>query len=62
MVDCKGVQLNLNDMVVYVKGKNSLAELDTGLITKFYKNQYGEEECSVGRQAHLKSNRVMKLL
>ena len=48
MTDCKGKELNIGDEVVFIRGKNSFASLDTGNITKFYKNRYGEDECSVG--------------
>lgn len=61
MVDCKGKELHIGDEVVYIKGKNSLSELETGRITKFYKNRYGEDECSVGSQSHLLGFRVMRL-
>ena len=37
MVDCKGNELRIGDEVVFVKGKNSGASLDTGIVTKFYK-------------------------
>lgn len=61
MVDCKGKELQVGDEVVYIKGKNVLSKLETGRITKFYKNRYGEDECSVGSQSHLLSFRVMRL-
>lgn len=61
MIDCKGKELHIGDEVVYIKGKNSLSELETGKITKFYKNRHGEDECSVGSQSHLLSFRVMRL-
>ena len=60
MKDCKGVELYLGDKVVYIKGKNSGAELATGTITKFYIGRF-EEECSVGSQSHIISSRIMKL-
>ncbi len=56
MKDCKGVELQIGDKVVYIHGKNSIAELKTGTVTKFYGN-----ECSVGSAAHIKPFRVMKL-
>lgn len=61
MKDCKGVELNVGDNVVYVHGKNADAHLETGKVTKFYTDTYGEEECSVGSAAHIKSYRIMKL-
>lgn len=61
MKDCKGKELNIGDEVVFIHRKNSKAGLDTGKITKFYKNHYGEDECSVGRQSHILSFRIMKL-
>ena len=61
MKDCKGNELNIGDEVVYIRGKNSTASLETGKITKFYKSQFNEDECSVGRQSHILSHRVMKL-
>lgn len=60
MVDCKGIELSIGDKVVYIKGKNSGAELATGTITKFYTGRFGEE-CSVGSQTHIISSRIMKL-
>lgn len=66
MKDCKDNELKVGDNVVCIKGKNSLAELATGAVTKIYTNRYNEEECSVyipavGTQTHIMSNRVMKL-
>ena len=61
MVDCKGKELHIGDEVVYIKGKNSLSELEIGRITKFYKNNRNEDECSVGSQSHLLSFRVFKI-
>ena len=61
MRDCKGKELSVGDRVVFIRGKNSSASLDTGNITKFYKNCYGEDECSVGSQSHILSFRIMKL-
>lgn len=61
MKDCKGNELNIGDEVVYIRGKNSTSSLDTGKITKFYKNYFWEDEYSVGRQSHILSCRVMKL-
>lgn len=61
MKDCKGTELSIGDEVVFIKGKNSMASLDTGKITKFYKNHYNEDECSVGSQSHILGFRVMKL-
>lgn len=61
MTDCKGRELKIGDEVVFIRGKNSFASLDTGKITKFYKNRYNEDECSVGNQSHILGFRVMKL-
>ena len=61
MLDCKGNILNVGDEVVFVKGKNSSASLETGRISKIYKNKSNEYECSVGSQAHILSFRIMKL-
>ena len=61
MVDCKGNKLNIGDEVVFIQGKNSIAELNTGKITKFYTNRYVEDECSVDSQSHILSFRIMKL-
>lgn len=61
MVDCKGRELQIGDEVVFVRGKNSFASLDTGKITKFYKNHHNEDECSVGSQSHILESRIMKL-
>lgn len=61
MLDCKGNELQVGDEVVFVRGKNSFAKLDTGKITKIYKNRYNEDECSVGSQSHIMSFRIMKL-
>ena len=61
MKDCKGKELNIGDEVVFIRGKNSGASLDTGVITKFYKNRFDSDECSVGSQAHILSWRIMKL-
>lgn len=61
MKDCKGNELQIGDEVVFIRGKNQSAKLDTGKITKFYKNRYNENECSVGNQSHILSFRIMKL-
>lgn len=61
MKDVNGNKLNIGDKVVYVHGKNSSACLRTGYITKFYKSHFGEDECSVDRNAHILSYRIMKL-
>ena len=61
MTDCKGNELNIRDEVVYVYGKNSYARLETGKITKFYKNHFGEDECSVDGNTHILGMRIMKL-
>ena len=61
MKDCKGKELNIGDYVAFVRGKNSNASIDTGCITRFYKSNYGKDECSVGSNSHILSNRIMKL-
>ena len=60
MKDINGVELNIGDKVVYLRGKNSDASLATGEITKFYKGYYGDE-CSVSNHSHITSSRIMKL-
>lgn len=61
MNDCKGIELNIGDKVVYIHGKNSGARLETGTITKFYIGQFNKPECSVGSATHICSSRIMKL-
>lgn len=61
MTDCKGKELQIGDEVVYVHGKNSDACLKTGKVTKFYKNRYNQDECSVDSASHILSFRIMKL-
>lgn len=61
MKDCKGNELNIGDYVVYIRNKNSNASIETGYITKFYKNRCNKDVCSVGSQPFITSNRVMKL-
>ena len=61
MKDFKGNKLCIGDEVVYVHGKNSSACLATRKVTKFYINQYKQEECSVGNATHILSSRIMKL-
>lgn len=61
MTDCKGKELQIDDEVVYVHGKNSDARLATGKVTKIYPGRYKNEECSVDGTAHILSFRVMKL-
>lgn len=61
MKDCKGIDLKIGDNVVYVHGKNSDAHLETGVVTKFYKGAYHDDECSVDGATHIKSSRIMKL-
>lgn len=58
MKDCKGNELKVGDLVVYVHGKNSNACLATGNVTKIYAN---DKECSVDGNAHIYNFRVMKL-
>lgn len=58
MFDCKGNELHVGDHVVYVRGANTTARLETGHITKIYANDY---ECSVDGYAHVYNFRVMKL-
>lgn len=61
LVDYEGNELKIGDKVVYVHGKNSDACLETGYVTKFYKNYFGKDECSVGSAAHILSHRIMKI-
>ncbi len=61
MTDCKGNELQIGDEVVFIRGKNSNASLDTGKVTKFYKGHFNNDECSVGSQSHILSFRIMKL-
>lgn len=61
MVDYEGNKLEIGDKVVYIHGKNSVAYLETGYITNFYKGYFGKEECSVGKATHILSHRIMKL-
>lgn len=58
MFDCKGNRLEIGDNVVYVRGKNAAAGLETGHITKIYAN---DSECSVDGYAHIYNFRVMKI-
>ena len=53
MKDCNGNELEIGDYVVYIRGKNSGAFLDTGKVTKFYKDRYGTDVCSVGSQTNI---------
>lgn len=59
MFDCKGNELHVGDYVVYVRGKNADAGLETGHITKIYENDI---ECSVDGYAHVYNFRVMRLI
>lgn len=52
MKDAFGNELNIGDDVVFICGKNSLAEISRGKVTKFYKSHFGEDECSIGSHAH----------
>lgn len=61
MKDCRGVELQVGDKVVYIAGKNTTASLAIGKVTKFYTGFNGREECSVDGQSHVLRNRVMKL-
>ena len=61
MKDCNGNELNIGDKVVYIHGKNTDARLNIGIITKFYTNRFGSEECSVGSATYILRKRVMKL-
>jgi len=61
MKDCKGQELSIGDSVVYVARKQSDAILQTGEITKFYKGKFNRDECSVGKQSHINSSRIMKI-
>lgn len=58
MFDCKGNELHVGDNVVYIRGANASAMLETGHITKIYTNN---KECSVDGYAHVYDFRVMKL-
>lgn len=60
MKDVNGVELKVGDKVAYAKGTNSTTMIATGEITKFYQGPYGEE-CSVGRDSHVYSTRILKL-
>lgn len=61
MKDVFGNELKIGDDVVFICGKNSLAEISRGKITKFYKSYFGEDECSVGSHAHILGHRVAKI-
>lgn len=60
MKDSRRRELQVGDFVAYVKGKNMDAAIATGHVTKIYKGYYGDE-CSVGKQTHIRTSRVMKL-
>ena len=61
MQDCKGNTINVGDYVVFVRRKTSTASLETGHVTKIFTDKYGESECSVGRQTHISSSRILKI-
>lgn len=61
MKDVFGNELKIGDDVVFICGKNSYAGIARGKITKFYKNRYGKDECSVGSNTHILSYRVAKV-
>lgn len=61
MKDSFGNELNIGDEVYFVDGKNSSARISKGKITKFYKNRYDKDECSVGTKTHILSFRVVKI-
>lgn len=48
MLDCKGVELKIGDLVVYIVGKNSGTSLETEKVTNIYKGSFNKEECRVG--------------
>lgn len=63
MVDTRGNELHVGDTVAYVKGKNSSARLEVGVVTKIYPNKGvgGGEACSVDNHAHILPFRVLKI-
>ena len=61
MRDITDKLLAIDDTVVYLKGKNSNASLAIGKIKKFYRNRYGEQECTVASHTHISSSRILKL-
>lgn len=61
MKDINNNLLKINDTVVYLKGKNSNATLAIGKIKKFYKDKYGNDQCTVDSQTHIMSSRILKL-
>lgn len=61
MKDAFGNELNIGDDVVFICGRNSLAEIARGKVTKFYKSHFGKDECSVGIHAHIFGFRVAKI-
>lgn len=61
MKDAFGNELNIGDDVVFICGKNSLAEISRGKVSKFYKSHFEEDECSVGSHAHILGFRVAKI-
>ena len=61
MKDINNNLLKINDTVVYLKGKNSNATLAIGKINKFYKDKYGNDQCTVDSQTHIMSSRILKL-
>ena len=61
MTDVFGNELQIGDEVVFVNSKNSSASIDKGVVTKFYKNRYGYDECSVDSNTHILSFRIAKI-
>ena len=61
MKDFRGVELRVGDRVLFVDRVNKYAGLQEGVIKKFYKNPYGEDECTVNSKTHVQSFRVAKL-
>lgn len=61
MKDAFGNELNIGDDVVFICGKNGLAEISRGKVTKFYKGHFGVDECSIGSHAHILKFRVAKI-
>lgn len=61
MKDILNHELQIGDIVVYIQGKNSNANLAIGHITKFYTGQSNKNECSVDGHTHITENRILKL-
>lgn len=61
MLDTKGNVLQIGDKVAFVRGKNSDASIDIGVVQKFYKGTFNNDECTVDGHSHIRSNRILKL-